>query len=101
MIYNRNVRIIVYAIILVLFSFLVGSSLIDTTPSEGQSMSYGLFGLGLFSLAYGRLWVKKVLSGAWRIRHEDAFKLARGMCFEVGAIFIAWAIVLIVRGYVS
>ena len=53
--------------------------------------------LGAFGALYGWLFVRRVMSSVWNIREEDALKLARGMCFEMGAILIVAGILFSLR----
>ncbi len=101
MVYNKNVRMAMYIVTLLILPFFASFTWINTTPSDDGSVACGFFGLGAFSIVYGWRWVRHVGSWLWGIRDEDALKLARGISFEAGTIFIVLAIMFSLRYYVN
>jgi hypothetical protein len=86
-----------YILILVLSSSFAVFFWLKTTPPDGGSVAYVFIALGAFAVLYGWLFVRRVMSSVWNIREEDALKLARGMCFEMGAILIVAGILFSLR----
>lgn len=86
-----------YVLTLVVFSSFAILSWLNTTPSDGESVAGVFIVLGAFGVLYGWLFVRHVMSSVWNIRDENAIKLARGMCFEMGAILIVVGTVFSLR----
>jgi hypothetical protein len=101
MLYTKNVRITMYTLLLVLSSSFAIFFWHNTTPSDGGSVAYVFIGLGAFGVLYGWLFVRHVMSSVWNIRDEDALKLARGMCFEMGSALIVAGILFSLRQYAN
>jgi hypothetical protein len=58
-------------------------------------------GLGAIGVLYGWLFIRRVMSLVWDLRDEDGMTLARGMCFEMGAILIVVGIMFSLRHYAN
>jgi amino acid permease len=86
-----------YTVVLVLFATFTILSWLNTTASDGGSVAFVFIVLGAFAVLYGWLFVRRLAISVWNIREEDALKLARGMCFEWGALFIIAGILFSLR----
>jgi hypothetical protein len=73
----------------------------NTGPLQAEGLGVCMIAIGVISVLYGWLLVKRVLSGFWGIRSEQEKRIGQIACFEIGIIFAVAGILFLVRYYLN
>lgn len=73
----------------------------NTGPLEAEGLGACMIAIGLISILYGWLLVKRVLGGFWGIRSEQEKQVGQIACFEIGTVFTVAGIMFLIRHYLN